>query len=98
MCQNLVTLPGEAFVYRVRRWTQALRFTAALKPRNEQEWMQAADVTTKQFCAVYSLVMRRHKSNSPKQRLKHGQDYLVHVKAIREARFRYELLRKSDPT
>ncbi|MDR3531510.1 MAG: hypothetical protein P4L90_13285 [Rhodopila sp.] len=95
MCRNLFVLPGETFVDQARRWTDALNFTADLKPRDQQEWLRAADVTMKQFSAIYSLVMRKRRGISQKQRMKHGQDFLAHAKAMQDARLRYELLRNT---
>ncbi len=65
----------------------------ALKPRNEQEWLQAADVTTKQFEALHSLELYRRKGSSAKQRLAYATDFVHHAKAMQDARLRYELLR-----
>jgi head-tail adaptor len=95
MCKNLFVLPGETFVDQARRWTDALQFTAALHPRDRQEWMQAADVTIEQFSAIHSLVMRKRRDISPKQRAKHEQDFLAHAKAMQDARLRYDLLRQT---
>lgn len=95
MCRTLIPLPGENFVDRAARWTDALHFTASLKPRDRNEWLRAADVTMKQFSAVHSLVMRKRKGITPKQRLRYDQDFLTHAKAMQDARLRYDLLRKS---
>lgn len=95
ICRNLFVLPGETFVDQARRWTDALNFTAALRPRTQQEWLQAADVTIEQFSAIHSLVMRKRRSIPPKQRAKHEQDFLEHAKAMQDARLRYDLLRQS---
>jgi head-tail adaptor len=95
ICRTLFVLPGETFVDQARRWTDALRFTAALNPRNEQEWLRAADVTIEQFSAIHSLVMRKRRDISPKQRAKHERDFLEHAKAMQDARLRYDLLRQS---
>jgi hypothetical protein len=95
ICKNLFVLPGETFVNQARRWADALCFTAALRPRDEQEWLQAADVTIKQYSAIYSLVMRKRRDVSAKQRAKHEQDFLEHAKAMQDARLRYDLLRQS---
>jgi hypothetical protein len=95
MCQTLTALPGESFVDRAQRWIEGLRFTAGLQPRDQQEWLQAADITTKQFGAVYSLVMQRRKGATARQRAKFGQDYVFQIKAVHEARLRYDLLRSS---
>jgi predicted component of type VI protein secretion system len=94
MCRDLFVLPGETFVDRARRWTDALGFVVALHPRNQQEWLQAADVTMKQFSAIYSLVMRRQRGLSRLQRAGYDLDFLAHAKAMQEARERYELLRQ----
>ena len=96
MCRDLLALPGESFVDQAARWTDALRFTASLKPRDQQEWLRAADVTIKQFSAVYSLVMRKQKGITAKQRLRYDKDFLLHAKAMQNARLRYDLMRKSD--
>jgi len=95
MCRNLLPLPGENFVDQAGRWMDALRFTASLKPRDSPEWLRAADVTMKQFSALYSLVMRKQKGITAKQRLRHDQDFLSHAKAMQDARLRYDPLRKS---
>jgi head-tail adaptor len=95
MCRNLFVLPGESFVDQARRWTDALRFTAALRPRDQQEWLQAADVTIEQFSAIHCLVMRRRRDITAKQRSQHDRDFLAHAKAMHDARLRYDLLRKS---
>ena len=88
-------LPGETFVDQARRWTDALGFAASMKPRDQQEWLQAADVTMKQFSAIHSLVLRRRRGISRQQRARHDQDFLTHAKAMQDARLRYDLLRKS---
>jgi hypothetical protein len=95
ICKNLFVLPGETFVDQARRWTDALHFTAALNPRDQQEWTQAAEVTIEQFSAIHSLVMRKRRDISPRQRAKHEQDFLAHAKAMQDARLRYDLLRQS---
>jgi hypothetical protein len=95
MCQSLLALPGENFVDQAGRWIDALRATALLKPRDRREWLQAADVTMKQFSAVYSLVMRKQRGLTAKQRLRYNQDFLLYAKAMQDARLRYDLLRKS---
>jgi hypothetical protein len=95
MCQNLFVLPGETFVDQARRWTDALQFTAALKPRNPREWLHASDVTMKQFSAIHSLVMRKRRGLSQKQRSRHDQDFLENAKAMQDARLHYDLMRKS---
>jgi head-tail adaptor len=95
ICRNLFVLPGETFVDQARRWTDALHFTAALRPRNQQEWLQAADVTVEQFSAIYNLVMRKRRDISAKQRARYEQDFLTHAKAMQDARLRYDLLRQS---
>ncbi len=95
MCRNLFVLPGETLVDQAHRWIDALRFAASLKPRDEPEWLQAVDVTTKQFSAIHSLVMCRRKGVSQKQRLRHDQDFLINVTAMQDARLRYDLMRKS---
>ena len=94
ICGHLFVLPGETFVDQARRWTDALRFTAALRPRNEQEWLQAADVTVEQFSAIYSLVMRKRRDISAKQRARYEQEFLDHAKAMQDARLRYDLMRQ----
>jgi hypothetical protein len=93
MCRNIAALPGEAFVDRARRWTAALSCAASLKPSDQQEWLRAADVTMAQFFAVYSLVMRDRHGISATQRLKHGEDFVLHTKAMRDAWLRYDRLR-----
>lgn len=95
ICRNLFVLPGETFVDQARRWADALHFTATLQPRNEQEWLQAADVTIQQFSAIHSLVMRKRRDISAKQRARHEQDFLAHAKAMQDARLRYDLLRQA---
>lgn len=95
MCQRLFILPGETFVDQIGRWTDALRFTGLLKPRDQQEWLRAADVTMKQFSAVHSLLMRKRKGITTRQRQKHSQDFLDRAKAMQDARLHYDLLRKS---
>jgi hypothetical protein len=94
LCRDLFVLPGETFVDRARRWTDALGFAASLNPRNQQEWLQAADVTLKQFRAIYSLVMRRRRGLTRHQRARYDQDFLAHAKAMQDARERYDLLRQ----
>ena len=95
MCRNLPVLPNEGFIDQVRRWTDALHFTAALKPRSEQEWLHAADVTMKQFSAIHSLVMRKRRGITQKQRARYDQDFLIHAKAMQDARLLYDILRQS---
>ena len=95
MCRTIAVIPGESFVGQVQRWTDALRFTVSLKPRNEQEWLQAADVTMKQFSAVHSLSMRKKKGITRQQRLRHDQEFMAHAKAMQDARLRYDLMRKT---
>jgi hypothetical protein len=95
MCRDLFVLPGESFVDRASRWTDALGFAASLKPRDQQEWLQAADVTMQQFSAIYSLVMRKRRGIARQQRSRYDQDFLVHAKAMQDARLRYNLLWKS---
>ncbi len=95
ICKNLFVLPGETFVDEARRWTEALNFTAALRPRSQQEWLQAADVTIEQFSAIHSLVLRKRRDISTRQRAKHEQAFLEHAKAMQDARLRYDLLRQS---
>lgn len=95
MCRALLPLPGENFVDQAARWTDALRFTAALKPRNQREWLRAADVTMKQFSALYSLVMRKQKGITATQRQRYDRHFLAEAKAMQDARLRYDLLRKS---
>jgi hypothetical protein len=94
MCQNIAALPGENFVDRARRWTAALSCAASLNPVDQPEWLRAADVTMAQFLAVYSLAMRDRQGISAKQRRKHGEDFVRHTKAMRDARLRYHRLRK----
>jgi hypothetical protein len=95
MCQNIPALPGETFVDEARRWVAVLKATASLKPRDQPEWLRAADVTMAQFFAVHSLLMQDFPGISAKQRLKRGQDFVLHTKAMRDARVRYDLLRTS---
>jgi hypothetical protein len=95
MCQNIPAMPGETFVDEARRWVAVLKATASLKPRDQPEWLRAADVTMAQFFAVHSLVMQEFPGTSSKQRLKREQDFVLHTKAMRDARQRYDLLRKS---
>jgi hypothetical protein len=95
MCRHLFVLPGETFVDQARRWTDALGFTASLQPRDQEEWLQAADVTMKQFSAIHSLVMRKRRGISRAQRCQYDQDFLANAKAMQDARLRYDLLRKS---
>ena len=93
--RSLFALPGETFVDQVRRWMNAWSYTVSLKPRNRPEWLQAIEVTTYQFAAVYSLVLRKRKGISQKQRMRYGQDFLTAIKAMTDARMRYDLLRTS---
>ncbi len=95
LCGTLFRLPGETFVDEAARWMDALTFMAALQPRDEREWLVAADVTMKQFSAAHSLLMRKRKGISARQRLQHGQDFLDRAKAMHDARLRYDLLRTS---
>ena len=95
MCRNLCAVPGETFVDQVRRWLDAWHFTVSLKPRDQQEWLQAADVTMNQFFAIHSLVMRKKKGTTERQRTRHDQDFLAYAKAMQDARLRYDLLRRS---
>ena len=95
MCRNVPALPGDTFVDEARRWIAALNCAASLKPRDQAEWLQAADVATQQFFAVYSLVMQQLETTTSKQRLKHAQNFVLHQQAMRDARHRYDLLRKS---
>jgi hypothetical protein len=95
MCRNICPLPGESFVGLAGRWIEALHCAAALKPRDQQEWRRAAEVTMQQFYAAYSLVMRRNKGITGQQRMQHGQNFLRHAKAMHDARLRYDLLRTS---
>jgi hypothetical protein len=95
MCRTIDPLPDEDFAGLAGRWVEALRCVAALKARNQEEWLLAADVTMMQFYAAYSLTMRRHKGISGKQRRQYGQDFLRQAKAMHDARLRYDLLRKS---
>ena len=95
MCQNIPALPGETFVDEARRWVALLKATASLKPRDQPEWLRAADVTMAQFFAVHSLVMQKLPGASAKQQLKRGQDFALHTRAMLEAKVRYDRLRKS---
>jgi hypothetical protein len=95
MCQCLFVLPGETFVDRVRRWSDAWGFAASLQPRSQQEWLHAADVTMKQFAAVHSLILRKRRGITRTQRARHDQDFIVKAKAMQDARLRYDLLWKS---
>jgi len=95
MCRGLFVLPGETFIDQARRWADALRFTVALKPRDEQEWVRAADVTMKQFGAIHSLVMRKRRGITAAQRSLHDQNFLARAKEMQDARLRYDLLWKS---
>jgi hypothetical protein len=95
MCQNLFVLPGETFVDQARRWTDALGFTASLRPRDQQEWLGAADVTMKHFAAIYSLLMRKRSDIPRHRRAQHCQQFLIRAKAMHDARLRYELLRQT---
>jgi hypothetical protein len=95
MCQNVPGLPGENFVDEARHWVAVLTAMASLKPRDQPEWLRAAEVAMAQFFAAYSLVMQNFPGTTAKQRLKCGQDFVVHTKAVRDARQRYELLRQS---
>ncbi len=96
MCRNMPALPGEAFPDQAERWTDALRFAAALDPRDQTEWLRAADVTVKQFTAVYTLVLCRRPDTPEKQRQKYGRVFLRQCQVLRDARLRYDLLRKAD--
>ena len=93
VCQHIPERRGETFVQRARRWTEALAFLVGLEPRTEQEWLQAADVTTKQFNALHSLELYRRKGTSPKQQLAHAKAFVLHAKAMEDSRSRYDLLR-----
>ena len=95
ICRTLVPLPGENVVDQMGRWTVALRFTAAMKPRNPQEWLHAADVTMKQFSAVYSLVMRKQGDISDDQRKHYDQEFLVRTDAMVKAQAAYNRMRAS---
>jgi hypothetical protein len=95
MCQNIRALPGETFVDVAGRWIAALRCAASLQPRDQAEWLRAADVTMAESFAGYSLVMRDRQGISAKQRLKHENDLVVHTRAMRDARLRYDRLRTS---
>ena len=92
MCESLFVLPGETFVDQARRWIDALYFTALLKPRDQREWLCAADVTLKQYAAVYSLVMQKRKGITAAQRQKHSRDYIDRAKAMQDARRHYDLI------
>jgi hypothetical protein len=96
LCRDLFVLPGETFVDQVRRWTDALAFAAALKPRDRQEWLQAADVTMKQFAAIQSLVLRKRRGITRRQRAAHEHDFLRRAREMQDARLRYDLLWKSQ--
>jgi hypothetical protein len=95
MCRDLFMLPGENFVDQARRWTDALGFVASLGPRNQEEWLQAADVTVKHFAAIHSLLMRKRRDVPRHRRAQYCQDFLTCAKAMQDARLRYELLRQS---
>jgi hypothetical protein len=95
MCQNVPGLPGETFVDETRRWVAVLTAMASLKPRDQPEWLRAAEVAMAQSFAAYSLVMQDFPGISAKQRLKCGRDFDLHTKAMRNARQRYDLLRQS---
>jgi hypothetical protein len=95
LCRDLFVLPGETFVDQAQRWTDALGFVASLGPRDQPEWLQAADVTMKHFAAVHSLLMRKRQDVPRHRRVQHSQDFLVRAKAMQDARLRYELLRHS---
>jgi hypothetical protein len=95
MCRDLFVLPGETFVEQAQRWTEALGFTTSLGPRDQQEWLHAADVTMKHFAAIHSLLMRKRRDVPRHRRVQHSQDFLIHAKAMQDARLRYELLRQS---
>ncbi len=95
MCRNLSAVSDETFVDQVRDWLDAWHFTVSLKPRDQQEWLQAADVAMNQCFAVHSLVMREKKGTTAPQRMRHNQDFLAYAKAMRDARLRYDLLRRS---
>jgi hypothetical protein len=95
LCQSLVVMPGETFVDQVRRWDAALSYTAALHPRDKQEWLRAADVTIKQFSAIHSLAQRKRRGISQKQRSQYDHDFLVHAAAMQDARLRYDMAWKS---
>lgn len=93
VCQHIPERLGETFAQRARRWTEALTFMVALRPRSEQEWLQAADVTTKHFNALHSLALYQRKSGSAKQKLAHATAFVMHAKAMEDARLRYDQLR-----
>jgi hypothetical protein len=95
MCRNIRALPGETFVDVAGRWIAALRYAASLQPRDQPEWLRAADVTMAESFAVYSLVMRDRRGISAKQRLKHENDLVLHTRGMRDARLRYDRLRES---
>lgn len=95
MCRNLSALPGESFVGQLGRWDEALRFAASLEPRDQQEWLRAADVTVKHFFAAYILVLRDGQGITAKQRQKHDQDFVFQMKALKDARLRYNMMRKT---
>ena len=95
MCRNIRALPGETFVDVAGRWIAALRYAASLQPRDQPEWLRAADVTMAESFVVYSLVMRDRRGISAKQRQKHENDLALHTRAMRDARSRYDRLRES---
>jgi hypothetical protein len=93
VCQYIPERPGESFVQRARRWTDALASMVSLQPRTEQEWLQAADVTTKQHIALHSLELLRRTGGSPKRQRAHATAFVMQVKAMEDARLRYKRLR-----
>ncbi len=93
MCRHIDVLPDETFVDQARRWIDALRYMAALKPRTEAEWLLASDVAMKHMFALHSLALGRTKGVTMKQRLKHGRDFIRHARAVHAAQLHYDLLR-----
>jgi len=93
MCRHIYVLKGETFVDLARRWMEALRFMAALKPRTEHEWLLASDVTMKHMFALHSLALGRAKGVTMKQRLKHGRDFIANARTLHAAQLHYDLIR-----
>ncbi|WP_428486072.1 hypothetical protein [Rhodopila sp.] len=93
MCRYIYVLPEETFVHQVQRWIDALHFMTSLKPRTEQEWLLASDVTMQHMFAQQSLALSRGKGVRIKQRMQHGKDFITHAKTLHAAQLRYELVR-----
>jgi hypothetical protein len=93
MCKYIYVLRGETFVDQARRWTEALRFMAAMKPRTEQEWLLAADVAMKHLFALHSLALGRAKGVGMKARMRHGKDFIAHARTMHAAQLHYDLMR-----